>query len=57
MDGRGVVTIEMTEAIAWELFFVLSNIRDCNLLQPEEVVAIELINTAIADKLRENVNA
>ena len=60
MPDRAVVdedydlAIWMTEEKAQQVFYALTNIRDCNLLSSDEVAAIEFINTEIARGLREH---
>ncbi len=60
MPDRAVVdddfdlAIWLTEKKAKQVFYALTNIRDCNLLSSDEVEAIEFLNTEIARGLREH---
>ena len=45
------VQVTLTREQWWRIFYALSDIRDCNLLTPEQLAATELINDAIAAQL------
>lgn len=53
MSDSPVIQIPITAAQAWEVFYGLSDIRDCNLLTPNQMAAIQVINAAIMAALHE----